>query len=101
MPDMNALPRLAITAGEPAGIGPELVARLAATNIAADLVAIADPDLIASAARSIGVALRIEPYDPNKRIDHRERGELRVVPMSLSTPAVPGTLDPRNAAYVL
>jgi 4-hydroxythreonine-4-phosphate dehydrogenase len=94
------LPRLAITAGEPAGIGPELVAKLAATDVAADLVVIADPDLIASAARDAGVAIRLRNYDGHA-IETRDAGDLRVVPMSLSAAATPGTLDPRNAAYVL
>jgi 4-hydroxythreonine-4-phosphate dehydrogenase len=94
------LPRLAITAGEPAGIGPELVAKLAATDVAADLVAIADPDLIAGAARAAGVALTLRTYD-GSAVAARAPGELRLVPMSLSAAAVPGTLDPRNAAYVL
>jgi 4-hydroxythreonine-4-phosphate dehydrogenase len=96
----DALPRLAITAGEPAGIGPELVAKLAASDIAADLVAIVDPELLASAARSAGAAIDARPYDGTP-IASRAPGELRVAPMSLSVPAAPGVLDPRNAAYVL
>ncbi|HVT31301.1 MAG TPA: 4-hydroxythreonine-4-phosphate dehydrogenase PdxA [Rhodanobacteraceae bacterium] len=96
----DALPRLAITAGEPAGIGPELVAKLAATDVAADLVVIADPDLVAAAARAAGVAIDARSYD-GAPIPTRSPGELRIVPMSLSAPVTPGTLDPRNAAYVL
>ena len=97
----HALPRLAVTAGEPAGIGPELVARLAATDIAADLVAIADPALLEQAARSANIALHLDAYDPTVAIAARSPGSLRVLPLSLNAPAVPGTLDPRNAAYVL
>ena len=97
---MSSVPCIAITAGEPAGIGPELVVKLAATDVAADLVAIADPDLIARAARAAGVAIMLRNYDGNA-IDARAAGELRIVPMSLSVPATPGALDPRNAAYVL
>jgi 4-hydroxythreonine-4-phosphate dehydrogenase len=96
----NALPRLAITAGEPAGIGPELVAKLAASDIAADLVAIADPELIAAAARSAGIDLVVKNYD-GTAIAARAPGALRIVPMSQSVPATPGVLDARNAAYVL
>ena len=40
MNDQAWLPRLAITTGEPAGIGPEIVAALAATDLPADLIAI-------------------------------------------------------------
>ncbi|HEY0230166.1 MAG TPA: 4-hydroxythreonine-4-phosphate dehydrogenase PdxA, partial [Dokdonella sp.] len=96
-----ALPRLALTAGEPAGIGPELIAMLAATPVAADLIVIADADLLASAARAADVALALTPYDPAIAITARAPGSVRVAAMSLRTAAVPGTLDPRNAAYVL
>ena len=48
----TSLPRIALTAGEPAGIGPELIAKLAASDAAADLIAIADPALLAAAARA-------------------------------------------------
>ena len=95
------LPRIALTAVEPAGIGPELAVKLAASDIAADLVVLADPDLIAAAARSAGVDIEVIAYDADAAIAARARGSLRIVPMSLSAPATPGTLDPRNAPYVL
>ncbi|MGH8171789.1 MAG: 4-hydroxythreonine-4-phosphate dehydrogenase PdxA [Rhodanobacteraceae bacterium] len=96
----RALPRLALTAGEPAGIGPELIAKLAATDIAADLVAIADADLLAAAARSAGIDLRLETY-ADTPLRTRAPGSLRIVPMSLNVAPVPGLLDPRNSASVL
>ena len=95
------LPRLALTAGEPAGIGPELLAKLAAGDLAADLVAIADPALLDAAARAAGIDLQLVPYDPAQPLYRRPPGTLRVEAMSLRAPSMPGTLDPRNAAYVL
>ncbi|MEO7325142.1 MAG: 4-hydroxythreonine-4-phosphate dehydrogenase PdxA [Dokdonella sp.] len=95
------LPRLALTAGEPAGIGPELIAKLAASDIPADLIAIADPALIAAAARAAGIELHISRYDPSVILNARAPGSLRVAAMSLCAAAIPGTLDPRNAPYVL
>ena len=95
------LPRLALTAGEPAGIGPELIARLAASDLRADLIAIVDPALLVAAARAANIELRVRTYDPAQTLVEREPGSLRVVAMSLRAPATPGTLDPRNAAYVL
>ncbi|MFC5488336.1 4-hydroxythreonine-4-phosphate dehydrogenase PdxA [Dokdonella soli] len=95
------LPRLALTPGEPAGIGMELVAKLAASDFAADLIVIADPGALDAAARAAGIGLRIASYDPSETITARARGSVRVIAMSLRAPAVPGTLDPRNAPYVL
>ncbi len=96
-----SLPRIALTAGEPAGIGAELVARLAATDVAADLVAIADPSLIAAAATAAGITLHVREYDATESVVARRAGELRVAALSLDSRALPGKLDPRNAAYVL
>ncbi len=95
-----SLPRIAVTAGEPAGVGPELVAALAATGIAADLVAIADADLLRSAAAARGIALDIIPYDES-RIATRPANTLRCLHVPLRTPATPGRLDVRNASYVI
>ncbi len=96
-----ALPCIAVTAGEPAGIGPELVVRLAATDVAADLVALAAPEQLAAAAESLGVPLRLLPYDPSAPRHRRRAGELRVLPVPLRRPATPGRLDVANAAQVI
>jgi 4-hydroxythreonine-4-phosphate dehydrogenase len=96
----TTLPRIALTAGEPAGIGPELVAVLAATDLPADLIAIGNADLLARAASRRGIALRIETYDATPRAS-RTPGSLRCIDVPLGAPAVPGTLDVRNAGYVI
>ena len=93
-------PRLAVTCGEPAGIRPELIARLTATPLAADLVAIGDASLLAGAAHRCGTALKIEPWDGVPRT-LRAAGTLRVLEVPLRTEVVPGRPDPRNAFHVL
>ena len=96
----HALPRLAITAGEPAGVGPELVAALAATDLAADFVVVADAHLLRAAARHSDIDLTLEDYDGSAR-PQRARASLRCLHVPLRAPAHAGTLDPRNAPYVL
>jgi len=100
MATTTALPRIAVTAGEPAGIGPELVAALAASDLAADLVAIGNRDLIAAAAHSRGIALQIETYADEPR-SARAAGNLRCIDIALGAPVIPGRLDVRNAAHVI
>jgi len=95
-----ALPRLALTAGEPAGIGPELLAKLAATALPADLIAIADPGLLERAAARCGIRLHLEIYDERPRA-LRAAGSLRVIAVPLRALEQPGTPDPRNAFHVL
>jgi len=95
-----ALPRIALTAGEPAGVGPELVAALAASDLQADLVAIADANLLRRAAQQRGVDLQLESFDGSPR-DRRAPGVLRCIDIPLAVPAVAGKLDAGNARYVL
>ncbi|TDR39757.1 4-hydroxythreonine-4-phosphate dehydrogenase [Tahibacter aquaticus] len=98
---MNApLPRLAITLGEPAGIGPELVAELARSDIAADLIAVGDANLLQAAARSRGIELHLVA-DDGQPIAGRQPGSLRLVAVDLAADVVPGQLDKANAGYVL
>lgn len=102
-PDMDRparLPRLAITSGDPAGVGPELVVRLAASPLAADLVAISDTGLLQRAAQRCGIVLNLEPDDGRPR-HLRAAGSLRVLEVPLRVGEVPGQPDPRNAFHVL
>jgi 4-hydroxythreonine-4-phosphate dehydrogenase len=94
------LPRLAITSGDPAGVGPELVARLAASPLAADLIAISDAGLLERAAGRCGITLKLEADDGQPR-NLRAAGSLRFIEVPLRVEEVPGQLDPRNAFHVL
>jgi 4-hydroxythreonine-4-phosphate dehydrogenase len=94
------LPRLALTAGEPAGVGPELLARLAASPFPADLVAISDAGLLTRAAHRCGIELKVEPFDGTPRT-LRAPGSLRLLEIPLREVETPGRPAPRNAFHVL
>lgn len=98
---MSALPRIVITPGEPAGIGPDLICEIAQQRWAAELVAVADPELLAQRAAMLGLPLRLVPFDPEQPPQASLPGELQLLPVSLATPARIGMLDVRNAPYVL
>ncbi len=93
-------PRIALTAGEPAGIGPDLLVRLAQQPRPAQLVAIADPALLRARATQLGLPLRLHTWQPDSRAASNA-GELWVDPIALAAPVVPGQLDARNARYVI
>lgn len=95
---MSAPSRLAITPGEPAGIGPELLARLALSDRPLPWVAIADAGLIERAAQRLGISLTVD-----ERVDApaRQAGKLTVMHTPLAVVEQPGELDVRNAAYVV
>jgi 4-hydroxythreonine-4-phosphate dehydrogenase len=93
----HAVPRIALTPGEPAGIGPDLVAQLSDGIAGAELVLIADRDLLVERARRLGKSVSLDAY----LADPPRAGRVRVLHVSLNTPTRPGQLDPTNAGYVL
>lgn len=98
--DTRPRPRLALTAGEPAGIGPELLVRLAAIPFDAELVAIADRDLLERAAARCGLDIQLVD-DAGPAPTRATAVQLRVRHLPLATVEQPGKPDPANARYVL
>ncbi|KKO43787.1 4-hydroxythreonine-4-phosphate dehydrogenase, partial [Arsukibacterium sp. MJ3] len=56
--------RIAVTPGEPAGIGPDLIITLAQQPWPAELVVCADAELLADRAKQLGLPLQLLPYNP-------------------------------------
>ena len=96
-------PAIAITSGEPAGIGPELCAMLAMRHAdapyAARLVLLGDRDLLAARAARIGLVPKYADYDPASVAP--SGGVVEVWHQPLAAPPVPGHPDPTNGASVL
>ncbi len=92
-------PRLALTAGEPAGIGPELLIQLAAVPLEAELVAMTDRDLLRRAAQRCGLDVAI--LDAGEESAAVDGPSLRVEHVPLGVLEQPGQPDPRNARHVL
>lgn len=90
---------LAITSGEPSGIGPELCVQLAMRGELGLATVIGDPALLAERARMLGLPLRIrEGASPEAPLP---AGEMHVTPLRLHAPSQPGVLDVANAPAVL
>lgn len=100
MPSNHPLPRLALSAGDPAGIGPDLLVAASGRAFDAALLAYADPALLAERARALGRELEIIELSTGEPSPHR-RGTLSVRPVPLALPAVAGRPDPANAGAVL
>ena len=96
-----ACPRIAITPGEPAGIGPDILLAVAQGSWQAELVAVADPDLLQARAALLDLPLELLPLDLAAAPRPHTPGTLRLLPVALAAPCRPGQLDPRNAPYVV
>jgi 4-hydroxythreonine-4-phosphate dehydrogenase len=96
-------PLLAITSGEPAGIGPELCAKLAhrhaQRHFPARLVVLGELALLRERAQRIGIDARYAPYDPAAFAP--AGGMVEVWEQPLAAPVRPGHPDPTNAHSVL
>lgn len=92
------IPVLAVTPGEPAGIGPECTIRLAMEHPELRLLAIADPQLLSSTAETLGFDIRINQWQPG---DNVTAGQLSCYALPLQHPAHAGQLDAGNATYVV
>ncbi len=99
--NMSLIPRIAITPGEPAGVGPDLCVMLAQQAHAAELVAVGDPNLLAERAHRLGLPLTLRTFDKTAGPQSQTPGHLTIAPVPLATTTRCGVLDPANANYVL
>ena len=98
---MAAAPVIAVTSGEPAGVGPELCLRLAdarANARAGRLLVLGDLGLLGERAARLGLAVTLREW---RRDAPPVPGTLDVLHVPLAVPVHAGRVDPANAAYVL
>jgi len=93
--------RLAVSPGEPGGVGPELLVQYIQRGCHQELVAFADPDLLLERAHQLGLPLKLKQFDRHSAARPLAAGELSIFPIRATTPTIAGELDVRNAPYVL
>jgi 4-hydroxythreonine-4-phosphate dehydrogenase len=96
----ETIPRVLITPGEPAGIGPDVALQIIQKNWPAELIVIADPDLLIQRARQIGLSLQLMEHDQRQPIRPHQPGKLSIIPIKLNMPVESGKLNSANADYV-
>lgn len=94
-----SLPRIILTSGEPAGIGPDLCLAISRRDWPCSLAVAADPSLLRERAARLGISCELLDYSLDAA-PHRS-GTLRVISRSVASPVRPGKLDVANARYVL
>jgi len=98
---LSSCARIALTAGEPAGIGPELCVQLAQYQHQCELVVIADPLLLSQRADALGLSVRFEQLDLKQTATASQAGVIRYLPVELVTASQAGILDSQNSTYVI
>ena len=98
---LNRIPRLALTPGEPAGIGPDLCVQLSQRDLPYALVVIASPTLLLQRAECLGLSLSIDEFKPDLPPALHTVGRLTVLPVEVNEPVTCGHTTPLNSRYVL
>ena len=98
---MKTLPKIVITAGEPAGIGLDVCALLASQKLPACLTIIADQNALQQRANLLKISLKINSYVHDLAAPHIGNGQLNVLHVPTDAPVIAGQLNPKNSAYVL
>ncbi|MDH5547271.1 MAG: 4-hydroxythreonine-4-phosphate dehydrogenase PdxA [Gammaproteobacteria bacterium] len=96
---MSTLPRIAVTPGEPAGIGPDICLNLAKHAFDAQLVFVTDIQLLRERAQMLNEQVTVIPWDGTTRA--HTPGVLSVLQENMFTSVRPGELDVANAQFVL
>ncbi|MFP5380719.1 MAG: 4-hydroxythreonine-4-phosphate dehydrogenase PdxA [Gammaproteobacteria bacterium] len=91
-------PVIALTAGEPAGIGPDLCVALARETLDCRLVVLGDIDVLRTRARALGEDTE---FTQGEDVPLHRRGALHVRHRPVAVPVTPGTLDRANSTHVL
>lgn len=92
------LPVIALTAGEPAGVGPDLCIALSHQDLPCRLSVLGDVDVLRARAGQLGIHVNFITGDA---IPAHQAGALHVRHIPVASAVVPGTLNPDNSAHVL
>lgn len=92
--------KMAVTPGEPAGIGPDLTIQLAQLHWDVQLVVFADQKMMQERAQVLGLPLTLVEYDSSRQ-DILTPGQLFIVPIEASSDVIPGQLNTDNGRYVV
>lgn len=95
------IPRIALTPGEPAGIGPDICLQLAQLALPAEVVIVASPELLQARAAKLGLSIDFSEFDPKLPARANGQSKLKIVPIPLAAPCIAGQLNAANSSYVL
>ena len=93
--------KIALCIGEPAGIGPDIMIKLAQEFFDHQLIAIGDKDLLTDRAKKLNLPIEILPVDSPVEIPKRQPGQLCVYHQPLKANVICGKPSKNNATYVL
>ncbi|MGB0782941.1 MAG: 4-hydroxythreonine-4-phosphate dehydrogenase PdxA [Marinomonas sp.] len=102
MGSLETHPTIAITSGEPAGIGPDIIlSALSEQTFPARLVVLADIELLEDRARELGLSVTISKLEQPSDVPPHSQGQINVLPIPKAKKTTSGILEVANSPYVL
>ena len=98
---IQTISRLALTPGEPAGVGPELALAMAQWDWPGEIVLLGDTDLLLERSRVLETPVEIQHWDRRAPAQANRIGQVKVAPIPVAAPVEPGRPSPANAGYVM
>ncbi|MDQ1237218.1 MAG: 4-hydroxythreonine-4-phosphate dehydrogenase PdxA [Wigglesworthia glossinidia] len=98
---MKKIPRIVITPGEPAGIGPELVALISQYHWKAELVICCDPEMLKNRAKNIGINLKLYRFNEDDTPQYTQPKKLAILPIKTRCTVTKNVLNAKNSSYVI
>ncbi len=98
---MSPLPRILLTMGEPSGIGPELLVKIAQLEFDAEIVVIANDKLLYAIAKELSLPLKLVPMDWKVPSSKHAKGQLLIENVIFPATVKVGKLDVNNSQSVL
>ena len=93
---MAHLKRIIITPGEPAGIGPDIILKVAQEKGSAELIVVCDPELLIARANQLNLPITLQTIDFKKPATLNEPGTLKICPIKLNVTTQPGELNAKE-----
>jgi 4-hydroxythreonine-4-phosphate dehydrogenase len=93
--------RIAITLGDPGGIGPDICVMMAKSNITRNHIFITDPKLLLDSSKKLKIKIQINLLKKTTSKTVSGLGMINVYPLKLRSKNKPGFMDPRNASFVI
>ncbi len=94
-------PAIAISTGEPSGIGPDICLKAAMQSHKARILFVADPNIIKSRAELLHVKVEIRELDVDQDIPEHRPGIMQILPIKAPHHVIAGELNPANGEYVI
>jgi len=101
MAERGTIKPIIITAGEPSGIGADIITQLADKSWPVPLIICCDKALLATRIKQLNLNIQLVDYDNSKPVETCQIGVLIVAHLALNTVSEAGKLDKANAQYVL